>query len=180
MLRSTGNSRGTGPRTTGLCSLRSPDRKRPRTALRTPLFTVGRGPVPRRALGTREIAGDRPPPYGIQNRLSYRRARACPSPCCDLPETRGGQAPALRSSVVCDRLIANGRATQHAPRYRMARACPSPCLSCLNQDLQDYRICRIFSLAAAKPLFKKMALQVRRTCMSIETRVDLFQGPLGP
>ena len=38
------------------------------------------------------IAGDRPPRYGEKNAPSYRRARACPSPCND----REGQALALR------------------------------------------------------------------------------------
>ena len=46
------------PRATVLCSLRSPDRKRPCTALRTPLFTVGRGPVPRHATIARETRSD--------------------------------------------------------------------------------------------------------------------------
>ena len=94
--RSLKRSRGTGPRAT-----------EPETAP----FNVGRGPVPRRALGhardregqalalrarkkksagdrpprydDREIAGDRPPRYGIRNGSFYRRARACPSPCND-------------------------------------------------------------------------------------------------
>ena len=34
---------------------------------------------------------------------------------------------------------------------------------CLNQDLQDSRICRILCLAAAKPLFKKSGLIGRRS-----------------
>ena len=105
MLRSTGKSRGTGPRPTVLCSLRSPDRKRPRDAQHAP-FTVGeglslatqrsRGTGPR-PTGPETIAGDRPPRYGIQNGSFYRRARACPSPGCGLPRDRGGQAPALRA-----------------------------------------------------------------------------------
>ena len=108
-------SRGTGPRAT-----------KPRTAS----LIVGRGPVPRQRSVSPTIAGDRPPRYGTQNGPSYRRARACPSPCCGLPENRGGQAHALRYSVVCDRLIANGRATLNTPlSYRRARACPSPCKS---------------------------------------------------
>ena len=43
----------------------------------------------------------------------FRRAGACPSPCCGLLEDRGGQAPALR--------------TENSPVHRRARACPSPC-----------------------------------------------------
>ena len=46
--------------------------------------------------------------------------------------------------------------------------------SCLNHDLQDSRICRIFSLAAAKPLLKKRLFRSFRTYMSIETRVSPF------
>ena len=58
-----------------------------------------RGP---RAMGPETIAGDRPPRYGIRNGRSYRRARACPSPCTDLGETRSdawkeSEAPALWS-----------------------------------------------------------------------------------
>ena len=99
--RSLKRSRGTGPRP---------------TVARTVSFTVGRGPVPRhapiagethsdarmetsegpRATEPETIAGDRPPRYGSQNGSLSRRARACPSPCCGLTETRGGQAPALR------------------------------------------------------------------------------------
>ena len=65
-------------------------------------FRVGRGPVPRHAAIYRKFAGDRPPRYGngrgssSKNVPLPRRARACPSPCCGLPEVRGGQAPALR------------------------------------------------------------------------------------
>ena len=86
--RSLKRSRGTGPRA---------------TVPRTPPFTVGRGPVPRHAPisgetlsdarmetfedphapGPKTIARDRPPRYGIQHAPPlYRRARACPSPCC--------------------------------------------------------------------------------------------------
>ena len=95
---------------------RSPQRHREGQALaiqaRTKKNARRTGP---RATKPKTIAGDRPPRYGIQNRPSYRRARACPSPCCGLPENRGGQAPVLRYSVVCDRLIANGRATLNTP-----------------------------------------------------------------
>ena len=38
-------------------------------------------------------------PGGVLSRKTAplpRRARACPSPCCGLPDNRGGQAPALR------------------------------------------------------------------------------------
>ena len=97
-----GRSRGTGPRATVLCSLRSPDRKRPLAALNTPPFTVGRGPVPRDAS------------------------------------------------------------------------------NCLNQDLQDSRICRILSLAAAKPLLKKRLFRSFRSCMPIEIRVDPFSRSYRP
>ena len=81
--------------------------------------------------GNRDIAGDRPPRYGENNGVRYRRARACPSPCCDRGSCssacswftkhacpspccdRGGQAPALRE--------------KNATPHRRARACPSPC-----------------------------------------------------
>ena len=65
-------------------------------------LTVGRGPVPRHAPVYQTLAGDRPPRYGnrtvswAKNGPPPRRARACPSPCCGLPNARGGQAPALR------------------------------------------------------------------------------------
>ena len=155
------NARGTGPRATKPKTIAG-DRP-PRYGIQNRPLTVGRGTGPRHAAVYRKIAGDRPTRYGIQNGSSYRRARACPSPCCGLPENRGGQAPALRYSVVCDRLIANGRATLNTPlSYRRAMGKPVPRhANRLNQDFQDFRICRILSRAAAKPLFKKMALQVR-------------------
>ncbi len=66
------------------------------TVSRTAPFTVGRGPVPRHAT----IAGDSPPAPVIERsrgtgpratglwNLSFRRARACPSPCSGPPKTR--------------------------------------------------------------------------------------------
>ena len=68
----------------------------------------GTGP---RATGTGQFPG-RTAPF-------HRRARACPSPCCGLPNDRGGQAPALREP--------DGFFTERPP-HRRARACPSPCL----------------------------------------------------
>ena len=78
-------------------------------------FIVGRGPVPRRArdyrmiardrpsrygmgkvVGDRIIARDRPSRYGVEDVSVYRRAGACPPPCCGLPNAREGQALALR------------------------------------------------------------------------------------
>ena len=98
----------------------------------TASLTVGRGPVPRHATiagetrsearmasegprptGPKTIAGDRPPPYGIRNSLAYRRARACPSPCCVNRKIAGDRPP--RYGI------------QNALAYRRARACPSPC-----------------------------------------------------
>ena len=86
-------SRGTGPRA---------------TVSKTAPFTVGRGPVPRRASIERETAlvcvrfsrrsGDR---GGLSPALRYpkppfhRRARACPSPCLD----REGNGLGLRAFV---------------------------------------------------------------------------------
>ena len=40
------------------------------TVSKTAPFPVGRGPVPRHAAVYREIAGDRPPRYGIRNGYS--------------------------------------------------------------------------------------------------------------
>ena len=42
------------------------------TVFGTSRFIVGRGPVPRHAAVYQKIAGDRPPRYGIQNRLFCR------------------------------------------------------------------------------------------------------------
>ena len=93
MLRSTGSSRGTGPRAT--VSGRSLGRRTaPRTVWRGPvprhanctIFTGGRGPVPRHTSVYRKFAGDRPPRYGSgripwqKNGPPHRMARACPSP----------------------------------------------------------------------------------------------------
>ena len=67
-------------------------------------------------------------------------------PSCHVGPSRGKparmrgwhpRAHALRDSVVCDRLIANGRATQHGPFYRRARACPSP--SFMNREIAGDR-----------------------------------------
>ena len=91
--RSIKRSRGTGPRATVSGGV---------LGSRTAPFPVGRGPVPRHASVYQTFAGDRPPRYGNrtvsrqQNGPLPRRARACPSPCFDLPDIRGGQAPALR------------------------------------------------------------------------------------
>ena len=61
-------------------------------------FTVGRGPVPRHRRCTPTFAGDRPPRYGPQPGRFFL-------------------------SLVCDRLIANGRAPHSTrPFYRRARA----------------------------------------------------------
>ena len=49
MLRSTGNSRGTGPRATVTGGFLVEKR---------PPFRVGRGPVPRHAAGYRKLAGE--------------------------------------------------------------------------------------------------------------------------
>ena len=75
MLRSTERSRGTGPRA---------------TLKKTPPLPVGRGPVPRYAAIYRQFAGACPPRYAEKNAAPSRRARACPSPCCALPNVRGG------------------------------------------------------------------------------------------
>ena len=106
MLRSIERSRGTGPRA---------------TVFGTARFTVGRGPVPRhapiagetrsdarmaegpRATEPETIAGDRPPRYGIQHAPLYRRARACPSPCC------------------VNRKIARDRPSRYGPGRKKAR-----------------------------------------------------------
>ena len=102
----TEGSRGTGPRA---------------TVNEAALYTVGRGPVPRHAA----IARDRPARYGAPVRQRsrgtgpratvnedarfYRRAGACPPPCCGLPKTREGQALALR----LDRGIARDRPSRY-------------------------------------------------------------------
>ena len=115
-------------------------------------FTVGRGPVPRRASVYRTLAGDRPPRYGIvrvswhQNGRLHRRARACPSPCFCLPADRGvlhrdrevsptGRAWVCRS-VAGDRppryVVVRVSWHQNGRLHRRARACPSPCLGLPN------------------------------------------------
>ena len=68
VLRSTGRSRGTGPRATvtGTVTVKNATR------------TVGRGPVPRQAAIYRKLAGDRPPRYG--NRNGFFTAERPPSP----------------------------------------------------------------------------------------------------
>ena len=103
-------------------------------------FTVGRGPVPRRAIGRGKGLGLRAffaeversrgtgPRATVCQAVSFhRRARACPSPCLGQRKAlvcvrfsrgsgaRGGQAPALRYA-------------RRPPFHRRARACPSPCL----------------------------------------------------
>ena len=66
-----------------LCRLRSPDRNRVKIRHS---WTTGYGnrtfarDRPSR-YGDREIARDRPSRYGVKAGTSYRRARACPSPC---------------------------------------------------------------------------------------------------
>ena len=136
-------------------------------------FIVGRGPVPRHASGYPTFAGDRPPRYGTgrvssrsrgtgpratvsdvflgSSTAPHRRARACPSPCCDLPEVRGGNPlgcacgirgpPRYGIGRVSSRSRGTGpRATvlggflgsSTAPLHRRARACPSPCFGLPN------------------------------------------------
>ena len=77
----------------------------------------GRGIIPR-------------PRYGIQNRRSYRRARACPSPC----QVRGKPDRTRRAEhprPTEPETIAGDRPPRYGIRngfsYRRARACPSPC-----------------------------------------------------
>ena len=65
------------------------------------------------------IAGDRPPRYGIQRGPFSRRARACPSPCCD----RGGNPLGCASGIRGPPRYG----IQRGPFSRRARACPSPC-----------------------------------------------------
>ena len=92
----------------------------------------------------RDMAGDRPPPYGDRTRPGARSARACPSRSLDLPGARsaracpsrgldrsvhgGGQAPALR----CMKGLRLNRSARACPSRsldlrvaRSARACPS-------------------------------------------------------
>ena len=83
------------PRATVLCSLRSPDRKRPRRPQHAPLYRRARA-CPSLCCVNRKIAGDRPPRYGSQNDLAYRRARACPSPCNEREGNPLGCASGIR------------------------------------------------------------------------------------
>ena len=85
-------------------------------------FTVGRGPVPRRAsVGTgkrpwavddfradRTIAGDRPPRYGKRPSPFHRRARACPSPCHRVHEHSRGTGPRATVDEASARLTRSG------------------------------------------------------------------------
>ena len=126
----------------------------------------GAGAPELRSLGTRVLAGEtrsdaRVASEGLRatekKRAAYRRARACPSPCCGPPKTRGGQAPALRAKAGFSAMRRSGagapelrslgtrvlagetrsdarvaseglRATEKKrAAYRRARACPSPC-----------------------------------------------------
>ena len=114
--------------------------------------TVGRGPVPRRARDDRMIARDRPSRYGMGKAIGpsdaregqalalryrrvsvYRRAGACPPPCCGLPKPREGQALALRNGGGGwdDRTLARDRPSRYGIEdvsvYRRAGACPPPC-----------------------------------------------------
>ena len=91
-----------GPRATVTGGFLVEKRPLPRRAWALACHTRIRAGSPRHAAVYRTFAGDRPPRYG-NRRVSCRktvplprRARACPSPCCGLPDVRGGQAPALR------------------------------------------------------------------------------------
>ena len=78
----------------------------------------------------------RPPRYGGKNAAPSRRARACPSPCCCLPDIRGGNPLACACGIRGPRAtmkktpplhVGRGPVPRHAAVYRkLARACPSP------------------------------------------------------
>ena len=64
------------------------------------------------------IAGDRPPRYGVIDLFYHRRTRACPSPCCGLPEDRGGNPLGCADGIRGPRAtIIEARAGDKPPRY---------------------------------------------------------------
>ena len=101
-------------------------------------FTVGRGPVPRRAsvgeslclrafFARVERSRGPVPRATVCKAVSFhRRARACPSPC--LGQRKSWFACVFRAG----RVIAGDRPPRYGPGrvspLRRARACPSPCL----------------------------------------------------
>ena len=73
-----------------------------------PVYTVGRGPVPRHAT----LARDRPSRYGERSGPLYRRAGACPPPCRDREKTDRRLPPHTRLSSAMQRSRGTGpRAT---------------------------------------------------------------------
>ena len=133
MLRSTGSSRG---KLGCACGIRGP-----------PRYDTGRVSSRSRRTGPRvPVLGGF---LGSNNVPLPRRARACPSPCCDQPEVRGGnsdarvasEGPALRYWAGFF-TIAGGRPPRYGigrvswqqpgPLPRRARACPSPCFGLPN------------------------------------------------
>ena len=125
IARASQRSRGTGTRATGGENPSPPRRARacpspylglseiagdrpPHYGEKTPIshrrawalacHTRLRAGFPRRVSVYRKSRGTGPRATGGENLSLHRRARACPSPCCDRPNTRGGQAPALREN----------------------------------------------------------------------------------
>ena len=150
-----------------------------------PSPSVGRGPLPRHAMiagdrppryGDREIAGDRPPRYGIQTGFFYRRARACPSPCCGLSEVRGGNPLGCAYGIRGPPRYG----IQNGSFYRRARACPSPCCGPPNDRGGQAPALRAFGISPSVgrgPVPRHASIY--RT-IAVETRSDARVASEGP
>ena len=108
-------SRGTGPRATSRRAFYRGNKPRA-TVKKTPLLHVGRGPVPRQAIGhantrgeTRSharVAGEGPALRFLKVSFIFRRARACPSPVSGFyhlpyPYRAGSPEPELQRWTRC-------------------------------------------------------------------------------
>ena len=76
------------------------------------------------------VAGDRPPRYGKKTPPLHRRARACPSPCCDrgldrqVRRRRGSVPPVPRHAAIAGETLSDARMASEGPRATGKKTVP--------------------------------------------------------